>query len=62
VWSFFKTVVVPVTNNANIYGLIGVAKTKTDGSMPNVDSTALSVMVVEWRLIFQRIFQQKGKI
>jgi len=33
----------PVTNSTNLYGLIGVGKTKTKGSMPDVDSDALAL-------------------
>jgi len=39
----FLKPMVPVSNNTNIYGLVGVAKTKTTGSMPNVDTTALAL-------------------
>ncbi len=33
----------PITNNTNLYGLIGVAKTKVRGSMPHLDSDGLAV-------------------
>ena len=34
---------VPVTNKANIYGLIGAAKTKIEGDLPDVDSDSLAL-------------------
>lgn len=40
--AFIKPMV-PITGNTNIYGLIGVAKTKTEGSMPHIDTTALAL-------------------
>jgi OOP family OmpA-OmpF porin len=42
VGAFLKPMV-PVTDNTNVYGLVGVAKTKTKGSMPHVDTTALAL-------------------
>ncbi len=33
----------PITNSTNLYGLIGVAKTKVRGSMPHLDSDGLAV-------------------
>jgi len=39
----FVKPMVPVSDNANVYGLVGVAKTKTKGSMPNVDTTAVAL-------------------
>ena len=33
----------PVTNSTNLYGLIGVAKTKVRGSMPHLDSDGLAL-------------------
>jgi len=34
---------VPVSDSANLYGLIGAAKTKVTGRMPNVDSESLAL-------------------
>ena len=34
---------VPVTNSTNVYGLVGVAKTKVKGDLPNVDSDGLAM-------------------
>jgi len=34
---------IPVANSANIYGLIGLAKTKVKGSMPHLDSESLAL-------------------
>ncbi len=39
----FVKPMVPVTDNTNVYGLVGVAKTKTKGSMPHVNTTALAL-------------------
>jgi len=39
----FLKPMMPVSNNANVYGLVGVAKTKTKGSMPHVDTTAVAL-------------------
>ncbi len=33
----------PITNNANVYGLVGVGNTKVKGNMPDVDSDALAL-------------------
>jgi len=33
---------IPVSNKANLYGLVGVAKTKIKGSLPHVDNEGLS--------------------
>ncbi len=33
----------PITNSTNLYGLIGVAKTKVRGTMPHLDSDSLAV-------------------
>jgi len=34
---------IPVTNSANVYGLVGVAKTKVKGNLPKVDSDGLAM-------------------
>ena len=34
---------IPVTNSANVYGLVGVAKTKVKGDLPKVDSDGLAM-------------------
>jgi len=39
----FVKPMLPVGNIANIYGLIGAAKTKTKGSMPHADSESLAL-------------------
>ncbi len=33
----------PVSNNSNVYGLVGIGNTKVKGSMPHVDSDALAL-------------------
>jgi len=39
----FVKPMLPVGNSANLYGLIGVGKTKTKGSMPHADSESLAL-------------------
>lgn len=39
----FVKPMIPVTNSANLYGLVGVAKTKVKGDLPKVDSDGLAM-------------------